>query len=589
MITSKLTKLVIVFFLFTLLGNIFLVRQAYAVQKWQRWEKSFTSSKTYDNPYVNVTLNVVYTSPSGKTYNSKGFWDGGSTFKIRFMFPETGTWQYRTTCSDTTNSGLHNKSGNIPVDAYLGSNPLYKHGYLKVSPGKRYLEHWDGTPFLWIADTTWQAGRYATDDEWDNYIKNRKSKNITAIILGCITNAPASTKDAEGNTIFTSANPLKVNPASWRNFEDKIKLANDNNIFILATGTIKGNILRSAPNEHVLKLQEYIAARLANMHVIISPEQDWGDGNIDLHHLAGQRINQTLPFHLITQHPKRNNAGHSDPPGHVFYDNGEDWAMHYYYDSYLDFSGLQTGNGASLPDGEALLDNNDMNLVAKDHILWIDHIYDKSNPKPLIIEEGLYEANHDQSGAANIKKMLRRQGYWSILNGAYGFSSSTQGIWGWGKVNLTWANPPIKSPPLSQALNYVYADYLKNMVKFFSSIEWWRLKPNYEFLIKNQSSYYRNRMMLAKSVDGDLAVAYLPDNSQIKIDMSSFSESMNAYWYNTIKGEYQDGPSSVANNGTYTFSKPGSWDDTVLLLVSATEDNTPLPAPKNVTIIEYSK
>jgi hypothetical protein len=71
--------------------------------------------------------------------------------------------------------------------------------------------------------------------------------------------------------------------------------------------------------------------------------------------------------------------------------------------------------------------------------------------------------------------------------------------------------------------------------------------------------------------------------------MSSFSESMNAYWYNTIKGEYQDGPSSVANNGTYTFSKPGTWDDTVLLLVSATEDNTPLPAPKNVKIIEYTK
>jgi hypothetical protein len=111
------------------------------------------------------------------------------------------------------------------------------------------------------------------------------------------------------------------------------------------------------------------------------------------------------------------------------------------------------------------------------------------------------------------------------------------------------------------------------MYDFFNSIEWWRLEPNHESLIRNPADNYRQKMLLAKSDDGSLAVAYLPDNSKIEIDMSEFPSAMGAKWYRTTSGTYQDGPESVMNNGIYTFSKPSGWQDAVLLLEKAEDIN----------------
>src|SRR5512146_138897 len=62
----------------------------FAVETWSRWEQSLTSSKTYDNPYREVTLKVSYQGPDQQQITGLGFWDGGSTFKVRSMFPVPG-------------------------------------------------------------------------------------------------------------------------------------------------------------------------------------------------------------------------------------------------------------------------------------------------------------------------------------------------------------------------------------------------------------------------------------------------------------------------------------------------------------------
>jgi len=538
------------------------------IEKWKRWEKTFTSSKTYSNPFLNHDLKVTYTSPTGETYSSYGFWDGGTTFKIRFMFNEIGKWNWKTTFSDTENIGLHNRSGNVNVTAYSGDNPLYKHGYLKVSDNKRYLTHWDDTPFLWIADTAWTAYIYATDPEWESYIDNRSSKKITAILMSscCITNNENSS-DAEGNVFFPGTSPLQINPTAWRNLEDKIQYASDNGILMMIVGLINGRVMEKAEAHEVEAFIKMLSARIAGNHVILSPTQDWGHGNLDMHHMAGTKIKEALPFHLITQHTPRGTA--RIPGAHGKMATGAEWALHFYHDSYLDFSGIQTGHGASLPDSTPLDSDDAMDIVAKDHIQWIDRVYAEEPPKPVIISEGMYELNEGTDGVENSREMVRRQGYWSFLNGAYGYSSSCHAIWGWGNVDINWAKPRIECPSVSEGIDYVYATHLKYMYDFFSSIEWSRLEPNHENLIKNQVDNYRQKMMLAKSDDGSLAVAYLPDNNRIEIDMNEFPSAMKAKWYRTTSGTYQNEPGLAMNKGTYTFHKPDGWQDSVLLLQKA--------------------
>ena len=107
--------------------------------------------------FENVDVDVVVKGPSGYVAKIPAFWQGGSRFGARIAAPATGKYSYTTTCSDAADQGLHGKTGEIEVAPYSGANPLCRHGRLRVSADKRYLEHADGTPFFWLADTWWMG------------------------------------------------------------------------------------------------------------------------------------------------------------------------------------------------------------------------------------------------------------------------------------------------------------------------------------------------------------------------------------------------------------------------------------------------
>jgi hypothetical protein len=72
------------------------------VGQWDRFEETITNSKNYSDPYSGVSLDVTYTRPNGSTIKFFGFYDGGNTWKIRFMPDQLGTWRYEAKFSDGT-------------------------------------------------------------------------------------------------------------------------------------------------------------------------------------------------------------------------------------------------------------------------------------------------------------------------------------------------------------------------------------------------------------------------------------------------------------------------------------------------------
>jgi hypothetical protein len=53
---------------------------------WSKHEVPFQSSKTYDNPIYDVKeFKITFTAPSGRTKPVRGFWDGGTDWKVRFL------------------------------------------------------------------------------------------------------------------------------------------------------------------------------------------------------------------------------------------------------------------------------------------------------------------------------------------------------------------------------------------------------------------------------------------------------------------------------------------------------------------------
>lgn len=123
------------------------------VAKWGRFEQSFKSSLAYSNAVQDATLTVLFTSPLGDTSQVDGFWDGGKTWRVRFSPNQPGRWTFKTTCSDAANRGLHNQTGEFLCTAATGQSRFHQHGPVRVARDHRHLEHGDGTPFFWLADT----------------------------------------------------------------------------------------------------------------------------------------------------------------------------------------------------------------------------------------------------------------------------------------------------------------------------------------------------------------------------------------------------------------------------------------------------
>jgi hypothetical protein len=74
-------------------------------------------------------------------------------------------------------------SGTIQVEPYTGQHPLHRHGPLRISANKRYLEHADGTPFFWLGDTWWLAltKRLSWPGDFRRLVEDRVAKGFTVI------------------------------------------------------------------------------------------------------------------------------------------------------------------------------------------------------------------------------------------------------------------------------------------------------------------------------------------------------------------------------------------------------------------------
>jgi hypothetical protein len=134
------------------LSLLFLLLNAFAyaqpkVEQWKRFEISLNQAFK-GNPYEDVVLKATFTH-ADTTVVVTGFYDGGQTFRIRFMPEKTGQWQYKTS---SNLDGLNNQKGRFDCVQATGSN----HGIVRVNntfgfsyaDGKKYYP-FGTTAYAW--------------------------------------------------------------------------------------------------------------------------------------------------------------------------------------------------------------------------------------------------------------------------------------------------------------------------------------------------------------------------------------------------------------------------------------------------------
>jgi hypothetical protein len=374
-------------------------------------ELSFASDKNYADAFNEVELDAIVTAPDGTTAKVPAFWSGGQIWKLRYASPQLGAHRYRTECSDRSNAKLHAVEGRLEVTPYQGDNPLYRHGPLRVAADRRHLEHRDGTPALWLADTWWMGlcQRLAWPEEFKTLAADRREKgfNVIQIVAGLYPDMPAFDERGRNEAGFPwEKDYSRIRPEYFDAADRRIEHLVDSGL----TPCIVGAWGYHLPWTGVDRMRQHwrnLVARYGALPVV------WciaGEGDMP-YYLAKDKeqdkafqrsgwteiaayVRKLDPFHrLITIHPVQSSR-----------QTVEDAAV-------LDFDMLQTGHGdrASIPPT--------LKLVRASRAAW--------PPMPTIVGEVCYE------GILNTcYEEVQRYMVWScLLSGNAGHTYGANGIW----------------------------------------------------------------------------------------------------------------------------------------------------------------
>src|SRR5574340_147290 len=123
---------------------------------WEKHEIGLTARNATADPYVGTD---VWVDLRGPGFNKRvyGFWDGGTTFRVRVTATAPGRWEW-VSGSNRDDAGLNGKRGAFSAVAWTEeekrSNAV-RRGFPRASTNRHALEYPDGTPFFLLGDTWW--------------------------------------------------------------------------------------------------------------------------------------------------------------------------------------------------------------------------------------------------------------------------------------------------------------------------------------------------------------------------------------------------------------------------------------------------
>jgi len=474
------------------------------IQQNQTAEWSFQSGKSRKDPFNEVELSVRFTSADGGEKLVPAFWAGGRNWRVRFSSPMAGKFHFRTVCSDPSDSGLHDREGDVQVKRYVGSNPLFRHGPIRVAADKHHFEHTDGTPFLWLGDTWWMGltKRLVWPKGFQTLLKDRVKKGFTVIqiVAGLYPDMAWGDKRGVNEAGFPWDKDFnRINPAYFDKADRRIQRLVEAGMAPCIVGCW-GYFLPLMGVEKMKKHWRNLVARYGSYPTI------WC--------LAGEG---TMPYYLSTnkeEDAKFQKKGWTelgayvrkiDPYRRPVTIHPSSSARFCVEDpSVLDFDMLQTGHGDrnSLP--------NTVKLVSR--------AYQTTPAMPVVEGEVCYEGIGEFC-----RQEVQRWIFWAcMLNGAAGFTYGANGIWqintrkkpyGPSPHGMTWGNTPWED-----AYRLPGSEHVGLAKRLLSRYPWWQFESHPEWvepgwtreLFEVPYTSGRHDIPLAAGIPGRVRIIFWP-------------------------------------------------------------------------------
>lgn len=439
------------------------MQNKFNAEQWRCVDIAIETTKNYANPFEEVDVFGVFKGPNGEEIKLLAFWDGENTWVLRFAPTSVGTWTYAIESTDAENADFSGE-GSVECVPYEGELDMYKHGFLKVSEDKDYLEHADGTPFFWLGDTHWT---FVTEERFDESncpkYKSQFKACVDKRVEQKFTVYQCNFRDGKVNGFFgrnidfmhETENGFIPNIEEFKNNADpKMKYLADKGLYI-AVGYAWGfDMENNGENacERYKKFAKYVAARYGAYPVA------WTLAG-ELPGYMGDLEKNAELWNQVAKEGEKWSAYNNLQSAHLAC--SRPFPKIYENESWFDFAMSQAGHGDFSMDQKMYMEFKEM---YKGH--------------PVLESEATYEGATSNEYTSRVipAEMMRRLAYLIMQNGGCGYTYGCNGIWelqieagvggiGWG--DMAWWD----------GLELPGADQLTIFRDFYESVNWSTLKP----------------------------------------------------------------------------------------------------------------
>lgn len=487
-------------------------------------EWSYRTTKQYSDPFNEVELDVVFTTPSGQEHRVPAFWAGGSLWRVRYAPPDAGDYKVRTICTDVSNKDLHGVSGTMTVAPYSSGDSLYRHGTIHVAKDKRHFEHADGTPFFWLGDTWWMGlcKRLRWPDGFETLTADRVQKGFTVVqmVAGLYPDMPPFDPRGANEAGFPwEPDFSRINPAYFDMADVRIQHLADSGLACCVVG-FWGYFIPLMGLAKVKQHWRYLIARWSAYPVF------WclaGEGTMPYYLSKAPKQDAELQKHVLTE--LATYVRSTDPHRHPITIHPSSSARLCVDDpSVLDFDMLQTGHSSwrSVPN---TIETVQRSLAA--------------TPKmPVLIGEVCYEGIMESS-----RQEIQRFMFWSaILSGTGGHTYGANGIWqvntrekpyGLSPHGHSWGGPPWEVA--AQLPGSGQLGIGKSLLKRYS---WWKLEPRPDLVEPHwtQENYWQP---FAAQIPGEAVIAFTPTGGKALQFRNLEARTYRGFFFNVSDGTEQ--------------------------------------------------
>jgi hypothetical protein len=521
-------------------------------QVYKRIEIVFESKKSYDNPFMDVDIDAVFTHEDGTEVSLPGFWNGNDQWKVRFSAEKAGKWNYTVTCTDKENPSLTG-SGVIEASPCLEpKNELEKHGYVRLEKGKKHMVYNDGTPFFYLGDTHWMMPDYERlhecnypgcncGSQFKHIVRDRLKKgfNVYQTYFSSSSAVPSASGKAGW---WKDSDHTLINPEPFNEVMDVMMdhLADNGITIALGFGTHCSTVKAYKQNVTAMKaFARYAVARYACYPLIWITAQEitnYQENAFDCWKQVGAYVGELDGYH-------RPNGAHMHC--HTF---EQSRSQELDKEPWHQWWTVQAGHGGY------------HNLRGRSY--YKGYYYDD---KMFIETESQYEDIYCSGFCGHDAP---RMGAWQALQlGSGGFTYGVTGIWvaGW---HQKYAPALLNYSPESwfTGLDKPGSEQVGYMKKFYEYVKWYELEPCYDFKFGN----FDDRRHIVISHKGNDVVVYYFFGTDVDTGIFTTLKPSTAYkarLFDPICGKFIDLPDLVTSEeGTANIPSFPAMRDWVLLL-----------------------